>query len=273
MNHSSHRLRTFLFWVLAFVITAGSAVWQRLSGPTYPVSDTVQIGAESIDYELTRSHGGAGDQPVRVEVPNGDIHGEVAWRRWPTSDPWQTLQLRRNGDWLETALPHQPPAGKLEYQVRLHLDRDTAVFPPLPAITRFKGEVNRTVLIIHVIVMFLGMLYATRAGLEALVRDGRLRHLAWLAALMIWIGGFVLGPIVQKMAFGAYWTGFPLGHDLTDNKLLIAGLAWLWALWRLRGNRSARGSVFAAALITMVIFAIPHSTWGSQINWDEMPSQ
>ena len=94
----------------------------------------------------------------------------------------------------------------------------------------------------------------------------------WTAALLLWVGGFILGPIVQKMAFDAFWTGIPFGHDLTDNKLLIAGVAWLWAILRLRGGRSARTSVFAAAVITLVIFAIPHSTWGSQIDWEQLPS-
>ena len=271
-RRESHRLRTVLFWVLVFVITASSAVWQRLSGPTYPISGTIELAGETIDYELTRTHGGQGDQPIRISVPNPDVHGEVAWRRFPTSDPWQTLALNRNGEWLETSLPHQPPAGKLEYQVRLHLHDESTVFPPHPAVTRFKGAVNSIVLIFHIAVMFLGMLYAGRAGIESLVRSSSLRRLAWTAALLLWIGGFILGPIVQKMAFGAYWTGIPFGHDLTDNKLLIAGVAWLWAVWRLRSGRSARVSVFAAAVITLVIFAIPHSMMGSEINWEELPN-
>jgi hypothetical protein len=242
-----------------------------MSGPTYPVRGTVTVDNVSVDYELTRTHGGEGDQPVRVHAPDSAIHGTVYWRRFPTTDAWQELKMRRNGEWLETALPHQPPAGKLEYQVGLFRRDALAAFPPRPAVTRFKGAVNPVVLILHVAVMFFGMIYASRAGIEALVRSTSLRRLAWTAALLLWVGGFILGPIVQKMAFDAYWTGIPFGHDLTDNKLLIAGLAWLWAVWRLRGGRSARISVFAAAVITLVIFAIPHSVMGSEIDWETLP--
>ena len=34
---------------------------------------------------------------------------------------------------------------------------------------------------------------------------------------------------VQKAAFGAYWTGFPFGYDLTDNKTVLMWLAWVLA--------------------------------------------
>lgn len=262
--------KTALLWVLAVLITVVSAVYQRISGPTYPVRGTVALGSETVELKLTRTHGGEGDQPIQIEIPNADVTGEIAWRRFPTGDPWETTPFRRDGEWLQASLPHQPAAGKIEYQVRLRLGDETAVFPERPAVTRFKGAVPISWLLLHIAAVFAGMLFANRAGLGALTGHGSWRRLAWTAALILWVGGFILGPIIQKFAFDAYWTGFPFGYDLTDNKMLIAGVAWAWALWRLRGSRSARISIVAAALITLVIFAIPHSAWGSQIDWDTM---
>ena len=45
------------------------------------------------------------------------------------------------------------------------------------------------------------------------------------------LGGMLLGPFVQKYAFGEFWTGWPNGHDLTDNKTLIMWLVWAAALY------------------------------------------
>lgn len=265
------RLSTLL-WTLAFVITLVSALWQRMTGPTYPVRGTVELGGQEISLKLTRTHGGPGDQPVVVTVPDASISGQVAWRRYPTNDEWQTIDLVRNGDRLEGALPHQPPAGKLEYQVRLTrtegMKRDTVIFPTEPAVTRFKGEVPAAVLIPHVLAMFLGMLWSNRAGLEAMVGGRRQQPFSKMAFALLVAGGFVLGPIIQYLAFGDWWTGFPFGYDLTDNKTLIAVLAWVVALWRLKGRSSARLAVITASLVTLVIFAIPHSVWGSEIKWE-----
>jgi hypothetical protein len=257
-------------FALALLVTLVSAVWQRRSGPTYPVRGRVAVGGTPIDLTLARTHGGPGDQPVRVAAPDAGVSGTVAFRRSPSRDAWTPLPMAREGGDLVAALPHQPPAGKLEYQVRLAKGADTAVFPPLPAVTRFKGEVPAAILVPHVLCMFLGMLLSTAAGLAALA-GAPSRGLAVATLGFIAVGGFILGPLVQKAAFDAYWTGVPFGWDLTDNKTLIAGLFWAGAVLVQRPGYSARIEILAAAVSTLLVFAIPHSTWGSEIKWEQVP--
>jgi len=83
--------------------------------------------------------------------------------------------------------------------------------------------------------------------------------------VLLLLGGMILGPIVQKYAFGEFWTGVPFGWDLTDNKTLIAFIAWIIALIVNR-RKFHPGYIIAAALITLIIFSIPHSMFGSQLN-------
>jgi hypothetical protein len=258
--------RTALLWTAATLITLASAVFQRRTGPTRPVRGTAEVGGAAVSYRLARSHGGTGDQPVRLTAPAG-VNGTVAWRRFPTGDPWQLVPMTRSGSELEAALPHQPPAGKLEYQVRLVHGSAWALVPARPAVTRFKGEVPAALLVGHVAAMFTAMLLSTAAGLRALMPGGDARRLATAATVVLAVGGFVLGPLVQKAAFGALWTGVPFGWDLTDNKTLIAGIAWGAALIASRRSPVAPRWIAAAAAVTLVVFAIPHSVWGSQIDW------
>ena len=126
-------------WLLALLLTLASASWQRLTGPTYPARGKVTLGGAEIRLRLLRTHGGEGDQPVVVEVADPQVAGSVAWRRYPTNDPFTLLQMVREGDTLKASLPHQPPAGKLEYQVRLTRGAETALFPQRPAITITKN--------------------------------------------------------------------------------------------------------------------------------------
>jgi hypothetical protein len=140
------------------------------------------------------------------------------------------------------------------------------MFPERPAVTRFKGWVPRWILIPHVAAMILTMLFSARTALAALF-EGRTRLWSIVTIMMLLVGGFILGPIVQKLAFGAYWTGIPWGWDLTDNKTLFAGVAWLAAAWQMRGGREGRTAAVAAAVITLAVFAIPHSVWGSEVKW------
>ena len=259
-------------WLLALLLTLASAVFQRLTGPTHPARGTVTLGGAEIRLRLLRSHGGEGDQPVVVRVADPKVTGSVAWRRYPTRDPFTVLPLVREGDVLRTALPHQPPAGKLEYQVRLEREGESALFPERPAITRFKGAVPGTVLVPHILAMFAGMLVANAAGLLALRGEKRLLGISLVVVALLAIGGLVLGPVVQKAAFGAYWTGWPFGTDLTDNKTAVAVLAWAVAAFLARGGRDARTAVVVAAVVTLAVFLVPHSAWGSQVDWSKLPA-
>ena len=271
--------RNIGLWILAIIITLASAVYQRMTGPTYPVTGEAELQGAQVSYELLRSHGGPGDQPVMVDVPDTTISGLVVWRRYKTDDPWTQHQMARVDGKLKSALPHQPPAGKLEYHIEL-TGRGTGggagsgtvlMIPELENIvTRFKGDVPSSVLAPHVVLMFLGMLISARAGLEALSGGKRMNLYAILSAALIFMGGLVFGPIVQKYAFDAYWTGFPLGYDLTDNKTLISMIMWMIALiavWR--GSR-ARLWVFVASAMTLVIFMIPHSLHGSELKYADI---
>jgi amino acid permease len=87
----------------------------------------------------------------------------------------------------------------------------------------------------------------------------------------------ILGPFVQKFAFGEYWTGFPWGYDLTDNKTLIMWVAWILAVLVLGGKTRkigamARLAVLIAAFVMTVVYLIPHSMRGSELNYEAMDS-
>lgn len=259
-----------ILWYIAIAVTLISATYQRMTGPTYPVKGHVVLGGNEIGYRLERSHETTEDQVVRIVVLDTAVSGDMTWRRFPSSDPYQTVPLERIGDALQAPLPRQPAGGKLEYQLRLVRPPEAVLVPAQATVTRFKDPVSLSVLIPHILAMFLGMLWSTRAGLAA-VTGGATQALAWTAVALLGVGGFVLGPWMQHQAFGEWWTGVPFGFDLTDNKTLIAIVFWVLAVARVRADRPARLEVTLAALVTLAVFAIPHSVWGTQINWDSLP--
>ena len=117
------------------------------------------------------------------------------------------------------------------------------------------------------------MLFAMRTGIEALRPKSNPRKLAlWTTGFLI-AGGMILGPLVQKFAFGKFWTGFPLGSDLTDNKTLIAVIAWIVAIIAGRGGKPARGWVLAAVIILLAVYFIPHSLFGSELDYSKENNQ
>lgn len=256
-----------LLWLAAAVITVFAANYQKSSGPSYPVEGVETINGEFFEYSLPASHGGPGGQRVEIPLVRGTV-GVLEFRRHNMDEPWIGLPMQTGDDCLFAELPHQPPAGKLDYRIKLRTGADEVMLPAFGnVVIRFRGAVPALVLAPHIIFMFLSLLFGTRAGLEALGKRGNPVRYAVPAALAMFLGGMLLGPVVQKYAFGEFWTGFPFGHDLTDNKTLISMIGWAAALLVSRRGKFVRASVLAAVILTWAIFLIPHSMLGSELDY------
>lgn len=258
-------------WLLSVLITLGASYYQRTTGPAYPVDMDVTLAGEEIHLSLERTHGGDGDQEVAVESAPAGVTGKIFWRRYPLSEEFRPIVMEREGERLVGMLPHQPPAGKLEYHLELESAGERIAAPSdRNVVTRFKGGVPAAALIPHILFIFSAMLLSNRTAIEAIRNGPRVMKLTLWTMGLLFLGGLVFGPIVQKYAFDAYWTGIPFGHDLTDNKTLIAFVGWVVALVRLHraGVAGARWWVLGAALLTFAIFLIPHSVLGSELKYE-----
>jgi len=257
-------IKKIVFWVLAFLITAAAAIYQRKTGPTYELKTGFNYNGRNYEVELIRSHEIGEPCIVEVNIPPQDIKGELIYRKYPTSDPWTKVELSRKGDHLIGEMPVQGAAGKLEYYLVLQ-DGKIKIPEEGPVVIRFKGTVPDYILIPHIFFMFFAMMISTLAGIMALGKISKQKLYGKIAFILLLIGGMVLGPLVQKHAFGELWTGIPFGWDLTDNKTLIAVLFWLLAyIGNLKKER--RGLTILAAVVLLAIFSIPHSMFGSELN-------
>lgn len=265
-------MRSWMLWTIAVVITLASAFYQRTTGPSYEVRVHEEIAGVEVGGELLRSHSVSSDLPVSLEIPDPDVTGRVLWRRYGANEDWRSNPMTRDGDRLTTHLPAQPSAGKLEYSVLLTKGETTLTVMngDEAVVARFKGDVPAFVLAPHIFFMFFAMLWSNRTGLEALTGGLKRQRMALTTFGLLVVGGLILGPIVQKYAFGAYWTGWPLGEDLTDNKLAVAAAAWAWASWRKGNGRWPRAIAIIAALVVFAVYMIPHSMHGSTLDYSTM---
>jgi hypothetical protein len=260
-------LKTILIVFFAVFLTLGSAYYQRLTGPTYPVRGHAEIAGQQIKFKLIRSYDLSDDAKVTVLVADTSVKGEIMLRRFKSFDNWQVNPMVRHGDTLVGALPHQPPAGKIMYEVTLIKGDQRVLLNDHPAVLRYTGYVPRYILFPHIFFMFMAMLFSALTGLMVIFRGKNTYLYAWITVISVGIGGLILGPIVQKFAFDAYWTGWPFGHDLTDNKSLVGFIFWAIALFVMKKNRENKLWPIIASVVLFVVFMIPHSMLGSEIDF------
>ncbi len=262
--------KTILFWIFSVIFTIGIAYYQRATGPTYPVSGSVTINDSEIQYKLIRTDTTSETSEfseIKIEVPEESITGSYIYKRYKSHDEWSNKELRRDGKFLIADIPRQPMAGKMEYQILLSENDNIYQLTEEAIVMRYKGDVPMKILLPHIILMFLAMLFSTRTGIEVLIKGKYVFLYTGITLLLLIPGGMILGPIVQKYAFDAYWTGWPFGTDLTDNKTLIAFLGWIIAfIIILIRKGKGKGWALVASIILLLIYLIPHSMRGSEID-------
>jgi hypothetical protein len=259
-------LKSILFWLLAIILAVGVAVYQRMTGPTYPIRGKVQLGDELVTYKLIRTWGEESDAKIVIAVKQQQVSGEFSWKRYKSHDEWESVGMERTDEGLVAWVPQQPPAGKVMYEVSLFYNNSEYILTEDPAVIRFKGVVPQWVTILHVIFIFLAFIFSMRTGFEALAKGRFTFGYTVFTLIFLVLGGLVFGPIMQKYAFGAYWTGWPFGHDLTDNKTAVAALFWFIALFYQIRNRAKKRWAAIASLVLLLVYLIPHSLMGSELD-------
>jgi len=271
-----------LLWVFAIFVTLACFTYQDKTGPTYPLEGDFQTARGVVRFQFLRSETIGTDLKIMLlePVPDG-VSGYVRYRRYQSDDEWTTVPFapgsfafsRRGSSMQVRGLGVELPwlkerAGKYEYYVYIDdgAGEPVSVTGEQAIYARYKGEVPAWALVLHILIIFASMALALRTVFAALA-DEKYHTLLRATILSLLLGAFVLGPLVQWYAFGVWWSGIPFGYDWTDNKVLVELVFWLLAAYFNRGGRRAHGWIYLAGLVTLVVYFIPHSIFGSEYNY------
>lgn len=272
------KLKPILLWLVAFFMAVAAILYQRATGPTYPFKGKLMSENKAFTYKLLRSQETTEGAPITLPKIQGFSQAQLHYKRYKTQDSITVVPFELKNESFEAQLPVQPAAGKMEYYITGEVNGQAFRIPQLEnesIIIRYKDPVPNAILIPHILMMIMVILFGMRAALSALFEGETMRKYAIVALVAMTVGGMILGPIVQKYAFGAFWTGFPFGKDFTDNKTLIMWLSWVFALaiigFKPRKNELVnRVVVIAAALVMTLVYLIPHSMGGSSLDYNKV---
>lgn len=276
-------MKSAFYWLLAIVITLAAAIYQRTTGPTYPKKFDIEVNGNIHELRLIRSVEIGSEDPFKLGIDDSSIEAKLYYRQYLSHDEYTEVDfafakkpvdsfimnkifgITEEEGWF-TGIPDLPPAGKIQYYFEVKDNSGTkAYFKDEPIVVRYKGAVPPAVLTPHIFFMFFAMLLGNLAGIMAVFNHNRYKFYTTLTIIAFFIGGMILGPIVQLYAFGEAWAGIPFAWDLTDNKTLIAFLFWLLAFAM---NRNKRRPIYTvvAAVVMLLVYSIPHSMYGSELD-------
>lgn len=273
-------MKKILLWVVCVFMALAAMIYQRSTGPTYEYKGQLEHAGQAYKYELIRTHETTAGAKVEMpQLAGANYKAFLNYKRYRTQDEVTKVEFALDGDQRYVAqLPVQPAAGKMEYYITGTIDGKPFNIPETgedKIVLRYKDPVSDSILIPHVTMMILVIIFGIRAGLASIFDPETMRKWAIIAFSAMTLGGMILGPLVQKSAFGEYWTGFPYGGDFTDNKMLIMWLVWAVALAIIgfkpkKKETISRAAVLGAAVVMMVVYLIPHSMGGSTLDYDKV---
>jgi hypothetical protein len=144
---------------------------------------------------------------------------------------------------------------------------------------RFEGQRSVVLLVVHILCMFGGFLLMVLVFLTAwedlknkAVRIRLGKQTLW-ATIILFLGTFPLGILLEHQVYGTYWTGIPFGRDITDSKSLVIFIYWLVMLYLLRGSAlsndprkdligapAVRWVAVIGVVLSMALYLVPHSS-------------
>mgnify|MGYP000704728469 FL=1 len=276
-------MRTGFYWLIAIVITLAAAIYQRTTGPTYHKKFDIDVNGQTYKLDLVRSIEIGSNDPFKLDIDDASIEARLLWKRYLTNDDYTAVDfaykqkpvdsfimnkifgITEEQGWFAD-VPDQPAAGKIQYYFEVTDNNGTKTYlQNEPIVVRFKGAVPTYILTPHIFFMFFAMLLGNLAGIMAIFKHNRYKFYTTLTIISFFIGGMILGPIVQLYAFGEAWAGVPFAWDLTDNKTLIAFLFWLLA-FAMNRNKERPVYTVVAAVVMLLVYSIPHSMYGSELD-------
>lgn len=273
-------MKKVFIWILSVIMAIAAMIYQRSTGPTYPYKGNLQHSEQEFKYKLIRTH--ETTEGAKVEMPyveGADYKAYLNYKRYRTQDSVTTVEFALDADNRFVAqLPVQPAAGKMEYYITGSVGGKQINIPAKGEdniVLRYKDPVSDYILIPHVTMMIIVIIFGIRAGLSSLFDPESMRLWTIIAFSAMTLGGMILGPLVQKSAFGEYWTGFPFGGDFTDNKMLIMWVVWALALAIIgfkpkKKEKISRAAVLGAAVVMTAVYLIPHSMGGSTLDYSKV---
>ena len=143
-------MKKAILWTLAILITIGSAIYQRETGPTYPKKVEINIGNKTLSFKLPTSGETGTNQLIQIPDNDTSITVNLKYKRFPVNETFSDVRFLNTEEGLLAYLPQQPPAGKLEYYLTFKDNQTDQTVSTDHVIIRFKGKVPGWVLIPHI---------------------------------------------------------------------------------------------------------------------------
>lgn len=266
--------------IASLVLTLVLLVGARELSKREPTDVVAEGFGMKLSHRTLTEHFGPEQPLIRVRVePDQGVGVAVCWKLHRSDKVESSPLFLVDANLYQGFVPDFGKGARIQYWVRaMNAKGEVLRIPSSPVTMKFKGRVSKSVLVAHIAFMFAAFFFMVMSlfGAIRILRgqEGKrstVKAARWVLILSF-IGGWPLGFILNRQAFGTLWEGYPFGYDITDNKTQVMFVLWLVSLLLVWGSFIGRSeekdrlgarpfayTIIASFLVSLVLFILPHS--------------
>jgi hypothetical protein len=263
--------KNIILWLGAIIITFLSGYMRNVTGQDYPVSGTIGVKGKMITFKFDKIYLGNDGYNVLIRSDIKNVKVFLLWKdvsanaltgRPPKNQAvptWQRDLMADSGFLIRGKLPQRNPGNKVAYRVELNYGGKQYFLPEdKPVTIKFLGYVNSSVMNIFYFVLFGGLLFAVRTGLETFNDKPRLGLYSIFTLIFFFLYTICLVPLKRSYELNAINHFVPPVSSLITYQSIFLFILWIIGLVLIFNIKVNRIIPLVISSLTLIIYIFIH---------------
>lgn len=204
-KQNSTRAKTFILWIAALILTYLAGYIHSIINPNFPISGTIGIEGEKVTYKFDKVIHSNEPYKVYIRTDLSGLTGFVEHKKLMSKDGWKKEELIALTSGYQAELDALAPNDIYYYKVFL-FNGDEKIQLPANTILSLKylGAVPIAVSIIYYFLIYAGLVFTLRVGLEYFSGRNNHKKLLLSGSIFYFLFSFVTAPVYRLFELGLY---------------------------------------------------------------------
>jgi hypothetical protein len=259
--------KNIILWVGTLIITFLAGYLHNAAGPYYPVSGTIGVEGKMITFKFDKIYSGNDTYNVLIRSDVKDINAFTLWRDVSVIrssglnagdkklSGWQKEIMTDSGSLLISKIPKHKPLEKIEYRVELNYKGKQYFLPEDKSVgLMFLGHVNPGIMQIFYFVLFGGLVFAVRTGLEIFNDNPRLGLYSIFTLIFFFLYAICIVPLKRTYELNALNHFVPPINSIITYQSVFLFILWIIGLILIFNFKRNKIIPIIISLLTIIIY-------------------
>ena len=263
--------KNIILWLGTVIITFLAGYMHNIIGPDYPVSGTIGVEGKMLTFKFDKKYRGNDNYNVFVRSDVNNIKAFLLWKNVSANDYsgsplnnkispiWQRQLMTDSGSIILGKIPPHNPGERVTYRVELNYNGKQYFLPEdKPFVIMFLGHVNPGIMQIFYFVLFGGLIFAVRTGLETFNDKPRLGLYSIFTLIFFFLYTICVVPLKRTYELNALNHFIPQINSLITYQSISLFLLWIIGLTLIFNFRGNKIIPLVISSLTLIIYIFIH---------------